>query len=66
MQKIPNLFMRDDHYEMTSEVNPACQWVIDGDIQKSLNINAERFGISSDLLSILTNTVREMGWIKPA
>ena len=35
-----------------------------GDIWRSLQINAERFRLSPQLLSILENTAREMGWAK--
>ena len=35
----------------------------DGDIQKSLDINAERFKLSPQLKQILKNTVEEMKWI---
>lgn len=34
----------------------------DGDLMKSIAFNAERFGISEQLVKILTNTVVEMGW----
>ena len=33
-----------------------------GNIDKSLEINAERFKISPQLKSILANTIKEMGW----
>lgn len=34
----------------------------DGDLMKSLAINAERFGMSKQLVKIMINTVVEMGW----
>jgi hypothetical protein len=34
-----------------------------GDIAKSIEINKERWGISDELTSILTNTARELGMI---
>jgi len=33
-----------------------------GDIRRSLEINTERFKLSSQLRSILANTIEEMGW----
>lgn len=33
-----------------------------GDIRKSLEINTERFKISPQLASILSNTIKEFGW----
>jgi hypothetical protein len=33
-----------------------------GDIRRSLEINRDRFKLSPQLESILTNTIREMGW----
>lgn len=33
-----------------------------GDILKSLEINAKRFGINNQLAGILLNTIEEMGW----
>ncbi len=31
MQKIPTLFERDDSFRVVDEVNPDCQWVLDGE-----------------------------------
>jgi hypothetical protein len=36
-----------------------------GDIHRSLEINTERFKLSPQLVSILANTIRDMGWPKP-
>ena len=33
-----------------------------GDIRRSLEINTKRFNLSPQLVSILSNTIREMGW----
>ncbi len=33
-----------------------------GDIRKSLEINTKRFGLSSQLVHILENTIKEIGW----
>lgn len=33
-----------------------------GDIERSIRINIERFGISPQLASVLRNTVKEMNW----
>jgi len=33
-----------------------------GDIRRSLQINTERFNLSPQLVSILANTIEEMGW----
>lgn len=49
-----NLF---DLLEMLIDWVAACQHHNDGDINKSLEINKERFGISEQLLGILENTV---------
>lgn len=44
-----------------------CDWMAavsrhaDGDIYRSIKINAERFGYSSELARIFENTVRELG-----
>ena len=37
----------------------------DGDLRRSLALNAERFGISEQLLSILSETAEYMGWCDP-
>jgi hypothetical protein len=31
MQKIPTLFVRGDHFRVTDQVHPDCQWVLDGE-----------------------------------
>ena len=36
----------------------------DGDMERSLRINADRFGIDRQLAMILANTAQDMGWIK--
>ena len=54
-----------DVVEMLMDWKAATERMKDGgDIWRSLQINAERFRISPQLLSILENTAREMGWPK--
>jgi len=51
-----------DVVEMLADWKAASERHEDGDIIRSLEVNAERFSISPQLLSILKNTVEEMGW----
>lgn len=51
-----------DVAEMLCDWKAATERHNDGDIQTSLKINKERFNISDQLLSILSNTVDELGW----
>lgn len=51
-----------DVLEMLADWKAATERHADGNLTRSLEINAARFGISPQLLSILANTVREMGW----
>lgn len=51
-----------DVIEMLADWKAATLRHADGDMQKSLEINKERFQISEQLFSILQNTVRELGW----
>ena len=37
----------------------------DGDLMESLSINRDRFGMSDQLVQILENTIKELGWYKP-
>jgi len=53
-----------DLTEMLCDWKAASERHNDGSIDKSLKENKKRFGISDDLMSILTNTAKEMGWIK--
>lgn len=49
-------------------VEALCDWKAatlrhdDGNILRSIDINAERFGISPQLVMILKNTIRDFGW----
>jgi hypothetical protein len=51
-----------DIVEMLCDWKAATERHDDGDIYKSLEINAKRFGIDEQLLSILLNTLKELGW----
>ena len=37
----------------------------DGDLERSLEIQRDRFGISDQLLAVLRNTAAHFGWIAP-
>jgi hypothetical protein len=51
-----------DLIEMLADWKAATSRHADGDIQKSLEINKERFGMSDQLAEIFQNTVKELGW----
>lgn len=51
-----------DLIEMLADWKAATLRHNDGNIKKSIEINGERFGINSQLVKILENTVKEMGW----
>lgn len=51
-----------DVIEMLVDWKAAGMRHADGDMQKSLEINKKRFGISDQLAEILQNTVKELGW----
>ena len=51
-----------DVLEMLADWKAATMRHADGDIQESLRINKDRFGISEQLFEILKNTVEEMKW----
>lgn len=51
-----------DVIEMLADWKAAGMRHADGDMQKSLEINMGRFGISEQLAKILRNTVKELGW----
>lgn len=56
-----------DVLEMLMDWKAATERMKDGgDIHRSLEINTDRFKLSPQLASILANTIREMGWPKPA
>ena len=51
-----------DVIEMLADWKAAVSRHADGDIQKSLIINKERFAMSDQLFEIMQNTIRELGW----
>jgi len=51
-----------DVIEMLADWKAAGMRHADGNIQESLKINKERFGISDQLFEILKNTVKELEW----
>lgn len=51
-----------DLLEMLCDWKAASERHADGDIRESIRKNTERFGLSPQLVSILTNTVNSMGW----
>lgn len=52
-----------DLIEMLSDWKAATERHDDGDLEKSLEIQRERFGLSDQLVSILRNTAVEAGWL---
>lgn len=55
-----------DLVEMLMDWKAATERMKDGgDIARSSMINTDRFKLSPQLVSILNNTVRECGWVKP-
>lgn len=52
-----------DVIEMLVDWYAATKRHADGDLAKSIEINAKRFGYGDDLKGILQNTARELGWI---
>lgn len=53
-----------DLLEMLADWKAATLRHDDGDLQRSLEINATRFNIPAELQSILASTARELGWIE--
>ncbi len=53
-----------DVLEMLCDWKAAGERHADGSIERSLKVNRERFKISDQLQSILTNTAIELGWLK--
>jgi hypothetical protein len=54
-----------DLIEMVCDWKAATERHDDGDIRRSLQVNAERFGIGKQLRSILLATIEERGWLEP-
>lgn len=52
-----------DLIEMLADWKASTERVTDGDLARSLEINAERFGISPQLAAILHNTAEQYGWL---
>lgn len=52
-----------DILEMLADWKAATERVSNGDLERSLVINQERFGISADLAAILRNTAGHFGWL---
>ena len=51
-----------DLMEMLCDWKAATMRHNDGNIRKSIEVNGKRFKINSQLIKILENTVKEMGW----
>ena len=51
-----------DIVEMFADWKAATERYNDGDLRKSLEINAKRFKLSPQLYSVLKNTIDELGW----
>lgn len=54
-----------DLVEMLADWKAATERHADGSLRRSLDINRERFGLSDQLMSILTNTAEHFGWLEP-
>lgn len=52
-----------DVAEMLADWKAATERVKDGDLSRSLEINEQRFALSSDLVAILRNTAATFGWL---
>lgn len=52
-----------DIVEMLADWKAATERHDDGDLARSIQQNAERFGIEPQLVQILTNTAHQMGWL---
>ena len=53
-----------DLIEMLADWAAAVQRHDDGNLRRSVEINAERFGIDRQLTSVILNTYQEMGWLE--
>lgn len=54
-----------DLVEMLADWKAATERHADGDLERSLEIQRDRFGISDQLTAILRNTAAHFGWIPP-
>lgn len=52
-----------DLVEMLADWKAATERHADGDLERSLIIQQERFGLTHQLVSILRNTAKELGWV---
>lgn len=52
-----------DLIEMLADWRASTERMRDGDLGRSLTVNSERFGISDQLLQILSNTADRFGWL---
>lgn len=52
-----------DLIEMLADWKAATERGEDGDLTRTLGVNYERFGITPQLMDILTNTARHHGWL---
>lgn len=55
-----------DVLEMLADWKAATERHADGDLTRSLGIQRDRFGLSEQLVAILDNTARHLGWIADA
>ena len=53
-----------DILEMVADWKAAGERTKDGSLEKSLEVNKERFGISDELFKIIESTAKELNWIK--
>lgn len=53
-----------DLCEMLADWYAATQRHDDGDLARSLKIQQERFGIDAQLMAVLENTARHLGWLQ--
>lgn len=54
-----------DLIEMLADWKAAGERHADGSLRRSLEIQRDRFGLSDQLLRILTNTAEHFGWLEP-
>ncbi|MFJ8471016.1 DUF5662 family protein [Kitasatospora sp. NPDC094011] len=54
-----------DLLEMLADWKAATERAPHGDLADSLTINRERFGITPQLMAVLTNTADHFGWLPP-
>jgi hypothetical protein len=52
-----------DMTEMLADWKAATERMDDGNLERSININAERFGYGKEIELLLMNTARDMGWL---